>query len=81
MWQDLAVAEMAKIRNDVGDVTRSAQAEFHQHGDGRESGRRIEQDAELAEGPGADKADLRGPVCETDEIPRRHGSSTPRSVF
>ena len=32
MWKDLAVAEMAKISNEVGDVTRRAQAEFHQHG-------------------------------------------------
>ena len=32
MWKDLAVAEMAKIRNEVEDVTRRAQAEFHQHG-------------------------------------------------
>ena len=32
MWKDLAVAEMAKIRNEVEDVTRRAQAEVHQHG-------------------------------------------------
>ena len=32
MWKDLAVSEMAKIRNEVEDVTRRAQAEFHQHG-------------------------------------------------
>ena len=40
IWKDLVVAETAKIRNEVEDVTRRAQAEFHQHGDGRESGRR-----------------------------------------
>ena len=32
IWKDLAVAETAKIRNEVGDVTRRAQAELHQHG-------------------------------------------------
>ena len=32
MWKDLAVAEMAKMSNEVGDATRRAQAEFHQHG-------------------------------------------------
>ena len=32
MWKDLAVAEVAKSRNEVADVTRGAQAEFLQHG-------------------------------------------------
>ena len=127
MWKDLAVAEMAKIRNEVEDVTRRAQAEFHQHGAvlqaadmgyqqtrGRQDAmegmltelrkavemvansvaelrsadgddhEQDEQDAGLGEGPGADKADRRGPACETDGILRRPGPSTPstpRRVF
>ena len=32
MWKDVAVAEMAMIRNEIEEVTRRAQAEFHQHG-------------------------------------------------